>query len=522
MMHGRGSWDNHWDLVSRYVLPRKDRIYGQGPDGGRRNQYVFDTTPIHANEILASALNGMFVSNVDNWLELETGIPELDEDTENRLWFQDTARRVLKAYSESNFYTEMHEAFLDLGSLGTSTLYQDMKGGKLKFLCRPIYMFHIEQDLFKNVNAILCEYEYTFPQLLELYGEKSIPKDILDGGMVKDLSEKFKVYQLIERNGLYNTVSSGSKKFTSVHFLERGWHILKEHGYHEFPYAVPRWTLSQDEKYGRSPAMKVLPDIMMLNKVMESHLQIIQQMGNPVLQVPSDSFLLPLKTRPGSWNYYRSGTKDRIEPLLTGARPDVSADFMSDVRLRIQRGFFVDQLQTVEGPQKTATEVIQRREEQFRIIGPVTSRLYKDLILPTVERTLYLMQRANALMEPPARLREGNPNIKVKLVSQIAKAQKVSQADSFARVVQASGPVVEANPMVLNEVFDEYEVIKLHADIFNLPEKVMKTEAEFRDKRAQQEQAQRDAQGAETDKMESESIKNIAIAEKGGRGGKGS
>ena len=528
MKANKGQWDNHWELVSRFVLARKNNIYGSRIQGDERNEFIYDSTPVHSNEILASALNGMFVSSVEQWLEFMTGDTELDKEPEVRLWLQDAALKVLRAYGESNFYSETHEMFLDLGCVRTSTFYQEeSEEGGLKFLCRPIYMFSIEQDVFKNITAVCAEYEFTWFQLLDYYGEEAIPDEVraryASNKREDGCRDMFTVYVFIEKNSMYNKDDGNSRRYSAIHILEKTFTKLQEKGYHEFPYAIPRWTLTQDELYGRSPAMKVLPDILLLNQVMFSHLKIIQKMGDPIMQAPSDSFLMPMRTSPGSWNYYRSGSQDRIEPVAFNARPDVSKDFINDIRARIQRGFFIDQLQMMEGPQKTATEVMQRREEQSRIIGPVVSRLYSDFVVPTVERTVSIFQRRGDIFMPLPDKLQGR-ELRIKMVSQIAKAQKASQADSFSRVIQASMAAIEADPASIGKIFDVREVIRIHADIFNLPETMMKPEDEVLQEEAAQAEAMAQMQQAEIEKTDAAAAKDNAMAtqamsQEGGEGG---
>ena len=51
-----------------------------------------------------------------------TGIPELDKLDEARFWLQDVVRRMILVQNMSNFQTEIHEVYLDLGVLGTADI----------------------------------------------------------------------------------------------------------------------------------------------------------------------------------------------------------------------------------------------------------------------------------------------------------------------------------------------------------------------------------------------------------------
>ncbi len=45
------------------------------------------------------------------------------------------------------------------------------------------------------------------------------------------------------------------------------------------------------------------------------------------------------------------------------------------------------------GPQMTATEVVQRNEEKMRLLGPVLGRLQSELLRPMIDRTFAILLR---------------------------------------------------------------------------------------------------------------------------------
>ena len=75
--------------------------------------------------------------------------------------------------------------------------------------------------------------------------------------------------------------------------------------------------------------------------------------------------------RSGGLNFYRAGTRDRIEPLNIGANNPLGLNMEEQRRNSIRNAFYVNQLMMQQGPQMTATEVVQRNEEKMRLLGPV-------------------------------------------------------------------------------------------------------------------------------------------------------
>ena len=73
----------------------------------------------------------------------------------------------------------------------------------------------------------------------------------------------------------------------------------------------------------------------------------------------------------GGLNFFRSGTRDTITPLNTGANIPIGLSMEEQRRTAIRSAFYVDQLLTGGSPNMTATEVVQRQEERMRVSDPV-------------------------------------------------------------------------------------------------------------------------------------------------------
>ena len=106
----------------------------------------------------------------------------------------------------------------------------------------------------------------------------------------------------------------------------------------EFPYVVPRYLKASHEIYGRSPGMNALPDVKILNKMVEWNEGCRKQVDPPLL-VPDDSMLMPIRMSPGSINYYRSGSRDRIETLNIGANNPLGLNMEEQRRQAILKYF---------------------------------------------------------------------------------------------------------------------------------------------------------------------------------------
>lgn len=510
----RTNWDNHWDEIAKYIIPRKDNVFGFANDGRKQGNKLFDSTSVHVNELLASALHGMLTNPSSIWFGLSTGDRELDKDDEVRAWLQDSVLRIIQVLNNSNFQTQIHETYLDLGSLGTAPMMiLEDEDTTLRFLSRPIYEFVVAENSKGVVDKVSREYEMTYEQIYEEFGEEAMSDKMMEA--LKDKPrKKEKVIHLVRPNSDYDPHKlldkEKGKAYSSIHVFDKQKWLLKIDGFHENPYVVPRWTKMAGEVYGRSPGMKSLADIKMLNAMMKVIIVGAQKVIDPPLVVPDDGFLIPIKTSPGGTNYSRAGSKDKIEPLITGGRIDLGEEVVEKVRERIRQSFFIDQLQLAEtGPQMTATEVQQRTEEKLRLLGPILGRLHFELLQPMVDRIFGIMSRKKMFLEAPADIQ--GKKLEVKFTSQIAKAQRVSESDSFTRVMSIVAPLVEMQPEIMDNVNGD-EVLKAAADIFGLPQEVLNSQDEVAEKRQQRAQQQQQMQQQEAQAQEAGTMKDLGQA----------
>jgi len=500
----RVNWDSYWEELAKYVLPRKDEVYGMVTAGEKKGHNLYDSTSIHANELLASALHSMLTNPSSVWFGLSTGEKEVDQIKEVRQFLQNSVLKMIKVFNQSNFQTEIHETYLDLGSAGTTSLrIEEDEETVVRFFASSIYEVFIEENSKGVVDTVYREYEYTLRQIVQEFGEDILPLE-LQQQYQKDATVKCKVIHAIEPKELNSDI------FASYHVLKDKPVLLKEGKFNEKPYAIPRWTKITGEKYGRSPAMKSLPDIKMLNSMMKTMIRAAQKAADPPLMIPDNGFLLPVRTQPGGSNIYRAGSKDRIEPLITGGRIDINTEMVEQSRQRIRSAFFIDQLQLQQGPQMTATEVMQRTEENLRMMGPILGRLNNELLKPIIDRVFGIMFRKGLFGEIPKELK--GKELEVRYVSQISKAQRSGEADTFTRVIQSVAPIIEMQPQMMENINGD-EVLRYHAEVFGLPEEMLRGRQEVEQARQQAADQQASQMQSQQDNVDADTAQKLSNAE---------
>ena len=241
----------------------------------------------------------------------------LAADEESREWLEACTQSMYIALDRSNFQQEIHELYTDLVTFGTSCMMIEEDPQKLlRFSTRHIKEIYISESDKGVVDTVHREFKMTARAAYQRFGENLSRrlKKIAEANPYDEVT----IHQCVKPNDQQNPykMDDQSMAFTSIYYDYEDKKIISVSGFNEFPFVVPRWLKSSSEMYGRSPSMTALPDIKMINKMSETTIKAAQKMVDPPLLVPDDSFVLPVRTQPGGLNYYRSGTRDRIEPLI--------------------------------------------------------------------------------------------------------------------------------------------------------------------------------------------------------------
>ena len=496
LSHQREVWESHWQDVADYVAPRKADITKVRTAGNKRTERLFDSTAPSAAGLLAASLHGMLTNPATPWFSLKfKDNEELNQLDEAREWLDRTTQVMYGAFARSNFAEAIHELYHDLVVFGTGVLFVEQDpnvGGGVRYSARHIAECFVSEDDYGRVDTVMRKFQLPVRAAAQRFGLDNLPQRMV-AAYERDPYEMVTIVHAVMPRDERDTYKVGAenKPWASCYVDPEERVLLAERGFDEMPYMVPRWLKASFEiGYGRSPAMESLPDIKMLNKMSEVTIRAAQKQVDPPLMLPDDGFMLPIRTVPGGLNYYRSGTRDRIEPLQIGANNPLGLQMEEQRRQAIRSSFFVDQLILGEGPQMTATEVVQRTEEKMRLLGPVLGRLQAELLQPLIERTHALLFRQNALPPPPQFM--AGMDIDIEYVSPLAKAQRGADVQSVGRLFEMLMPVSQIDPSILDYL--DIDGLARHViSSLGIPAAMVRGDSEvsqLREQRAQQQAQQ--------------------------------
>jgi len=501
-------WEPDWQTIAELVQPRREALHfaGTKDKGKRSSKQRYDGTPTEALQLLADGLMGYLVSPSLQWFRLKIPQEKLNNMPDVKEWLQAVERQLYSEFARSNFYEEMHAYFLDGGSTGTATIYQeeDIAGGKIVFSTRHPREIYIAENRYGFVDTVHRKYDLSIREIVQQFGEDSL--NDTQKRMYKDKpDEEYELLHAVFPNTdrIYGDLSSKNKPFSSFYmFSKTGDELLRQSGYDENPYAVWRWRKNSTEVYGRSPAHDALVDIQALNQVRRDLLHAGNISVNPPVNIPAEQ-KFRVKLTPAGQNFFKDAGRV-ISPVFTGINYPIGKEELADFRQIIKKHFRVEFFLMLAEAQRTmtATEVVERQGEKAAVLGATIGRLNTECMNPIIDRSFRIAMNAGRLPPPPDALAEYGGDVEIDYLGPLAQAQKrLFKTQGVMRSLEAIGGVAQMMPSVLDNI-DQDEVARLIMDSFGMPAKAVKDQSEVdKIRQARQEAAAQEKKMAQMAEM---------------------
>jgi hypothetical protein len=486
MEETRAPWEAVWEEIADYMLPRKNSFTSNPTSRGAGDELIFDSTPTHALEILASSLGGLLTNPALPWFTIRARNAKQGDRDETRAYLDEARQRMARLFNDEDtgFQTFVHELYLDVALLGTAVMYVEADADCVaRFSTRPLGEIFVAESNRGVVDTVFRRYQLTARQAFQEWGEDCSPA-------VREMAELRPEEKVEIVHAVFPRADRDPRGFTSrdfpyacVYMETATRHLLEESGYLELPYMVPRWAKAAGDVYGRGPGLTALSDVRVLNAMSRTALMAAEKMSDPPLMVPDDGFLGAIRSGPGGLSYYRAGSSDRIEALPVNVDLRATEAMMQARRESVRRIFLTDQLQPEAAPHVTATESIIRQDEKMRVLGPVLGRMQTEFLGPLIRRVFQIMIRAGVL--PPLPRGLGPQDLEVEYLSPIARAQKQQEAQGLAQAMQYLQPLVGASDSFrIMDNFRTDRIARHAAELFGTPEDYLRSEEEVEAMRA--------------------------------------
>ncbi|MBR4507352.1 MAG: head-tail connector protein [Alphaproteobacteria bacterium] len=367
----REPWLQRWDDARRYTVPTTNTEVAT----------LFDSTAADAVDNLAASIYTLLTPPESLWINL---VKESDASPNPEI-----ATNALRAnLNDSNFYTTVHQAYMDLCIYGTACMFmtENPIGATSAFSFTTIPM----TDIAILPNAIFHTTSMSATDVMMRYPNWVPTKDVM---------------KKIEANP--DTPLRLIQSLVGLEFV--AWldidgaiedNIVATGTFETNPYLIFRWSVCSGELYGRSPVLRALPDIKTANKVVELVLKNATIAVSGIWQADDDGVinLQNINLTPGAIIPKAVGSSG-LTPLSSGANFDVSQLVLNDLRDRIRHTLLADRLGFMSDREMTATEVLARNADMMRVLGATYGRLLHEFIRPLCERGLQILSR-RGVIEP--------------------------------------------------------------------------------------------------------------------------
>lgn len=532
----RSSWWTHWAELARYILPRRYRYLvtpGQWNRGSPINNSIIDSTGTIAARTLANGMMSGITSPSRPWFRLTVPDQALAQDEQVKLFLDEVVARMQRVMAASNYYTAKAVQYHDLVVFGTAPMliYED-PDTTIRCFNPCAGEYYCATGARGSVDTLYRKITMTVGQLVEEFGLDACSDTVRTlwqqgsgGGSGAGRDQEVVVCHAIEPNpdwiesALRAGEASAAQGRNAGRYRELYWEqgapadtCLEYRFYHSQPFSCPRWDVTGNDAYGRSPAMDALGDIKQLQVETRRKAQAIDKYVNPPMLADIGMKNEPASLLPGAVTYVpqiNNGVGFRpvfqVAPPIGELRQDIA-----EVQARIGRVFFNELFMMMaqldaQAPnlQRTATEINARREEQLVQLGPVLERNEVEGLGPDIARIFRIMAARNMLPEVPQVLL-GRMALKIEYVSMLAEAQRAAATTAIEQLWRFAGGLMGVAPQVLDNL-DPDQALSQYADFLRVSPKLLVAPEQVQQQRlqraqqqaaAQQEQAQAQAQQA--------------------------
>lgn len=466
----RSPLNGEFEDIARLLHPQRIGFQGEMTKGGRRGDDAYDSTAAQARWQLAAATEGFVVPKGENWLEIGPEDEDLLERPEVKRWFgRSTSKTYESIYAPSAHFHNMSEETLN-DAVGFGSGAYSMRGRYGPMGERPCFgsihlaNAHWATNEHGDVDTFWIKCKEPVRNAARTYGFDALGKTAQNFLKEDKFDKEIELLHFVApRHEIdYRREDNLSFPWQSCVVDVTDKKLTEESGYHELPYGVVRWGTVSGEPWGWSLARMLLPDVKMLNQQAKTTLKVGHQVADPPLLIPHSGIIDWDACVPGGRATYdvdsavAAGGRIPVFPLATGANYPISREMTQDTRDRLWQGFLKHVLNLpVDSPAMTATEVIERKKEILRLVGPTFGRLETDFSEVIVRRTFWINFRAGVYGVPPPILR--GQSLKFKVASTLAKIKKEIEAASVVRTMEIISPLVPVKP----DILDNYDMDKI-------------------------------------------------------------
>lgn len=547
-------WLNTFQTIGEYVYMRRQNFTTNTQPGQFLTTKVFDSTAPKSLHQMASSLIGALYPGSNRVFRILPPENMSKEDATSRdvIDFYSRCTSVMASkmnHPKAGLMTSLEEYMMDEGAFGIAGIaIWEMPPGHshpISYNAIDAKRLTVDEGPDGFIDTEYITTEVSVKALIQEFKVEGVSKSTREAYYQNRLSDMVKVMHCIEpRLDLEpGKIGADNMPYMSLKFEIESKHILAESGYEENPVKVCRFWKCMNEKYGRSPAMETMPDIIEANLMREALIIATEKILDPPTAATDDGSLAgPIDTSAGAINVrHVSGRISEqshrwIEPVFTVGDIKPAKERILELQESIANSFFIDRLIDLNNESRmTAYETNVRNTLRGQSLGTVYARQVMELFTPLIERSFNILLRngyfgvdsesidvfeaeANGEEPPPI-----IPEAVLKLIHNgqdayrieyITPADRVMKQEELTGIQQTTAIITELggiNP----DVFDSIDIdimMKHVVEYTGAPEDIIRDSETIRTIRAARQEAQMNAQAEQSRHTQSATAKNIGAA----------
>ncbi len=431
----------------------KDQTRNARQSEGQLNTVnLYDSTALMAAYTETSGIFSYVMPAGAFWFGFTAQDPDINDDPNMREWMSTASSLTHKEMWRSNFQREMFKTIRSMIVFGTGVISVEMVGKDLIFQSHHIGFMAFNDNNRGEIDTVYRQIFYDTRQAVQEFGIDNVGKSVRKAFNAKKMSDKFEFVHIAAPNKDFDSDKTGSKskRVKSVYISIEDKKVVKESGFDELPYLVARFSLVPGEIMGRGPAMELLPEIKMLNRMNKTFIEASEKAVNPPLIMEDDGVIGPPVTSPNGIIYVRAGAPFP-QPLQTGTNVALNAEIIREQRILVKEGFFNNRFQSLTDHRNmTAFEASIRKEDDLTIISPAITSLQKETLDPMLSRVLNLLIKAKRIKEPPVTF-----DFDIAYQGRLSLAMASVQSNAMIATLSQWAPYAEVSPVFENVDWDK-------------------------------------------------------------------
>lgn len=442
----RAPYESTYRDIDRYIDPFGSGGFLQIGIGHRRVEDLYDTTAVEGLDRCTAAIAGLTIPRNQTYESVAFADNNLMKIPAVKRWCDHATKRkyACRYAPQAGFETQAHEDIRQECKYGTAPLWVDERRGVSLFY-KAVHLSEVwvDENYYGRVDRIHRKFELTLRQAVDQFGlEQLSDRSRVDWEDPKKRAERRLFLHMLRPNADLERGKLGSlgKPVESAYIeLDQKW-IVRRGGYYTMPMAVSRHITGPRDKYGRSPAMKVLATVKGAQAMARTILDAGNRAVNPPILFHDDAQITQLITRPGGLNPGGIDEMGRImvRPLESTGELPVGLELLEAERGVIDKAFLGEffRLLSDPGDRMTATQVIETLQKEGVLIAPYIGRRETEKAQPIAERELDILLRAGQIDELPPEVIEAGARPMFVLDNPAARMARAEKVGAFTRWVE--------------------------------------------------------------------------------------